>query len=354
MRYLPLILSLLVWKAHAGGDLVGNGGGGLCIDGECKTITEAGFRVSTPEEPYYSLKPAVMRALKELVLKAPLAGFREEIVKKTLGSGNNFIKLDIVDPIKVEAVRKKYAELLRASGRNVSIKDVRIFAFARMVRTEAGELVPRNETYLLPDFFTLTPEQQAKILIHESNVRGPHHDHFKPALELDGYLEDLVQDPLKLYTPSFRIERWQALLLLFYSYNFYRPDLLASWLAWFQITKQTVFNVVDFCDMDWSNLWCQPNPPRIMENYEITPGFQRFLTSPFAPPIYQFASLDISGANFAQYRSDALTFCARHLTSNEAWLLYPYNFGGPDYQLTMLRCRSSGGTIQIKALLASH
>lgn len=352
---LGLVLALVsctksVTTANArGGDVVGNGGGGICFADHCSTLAEAGLRVSVPDEPNFVLAPPMVQALNDLATRIPLAENRKDFIKQTIGNGSNFIKLDVADPAKIEAIRRQYADVLRENNSQIDPKDVRVFAFARVVPLVEGVVEYRDETYLLPDFFLLSPDQQAKVLVHERNVRGfAHHEHFKDALELDGYIEDFSANPKKLFDKGFRIERWVELLAKFYDITDHHSQILANWMVWFQQNGVEVFDAEKFCNFEIHS--CAPNISQITGNYQVTPRFVRYLTNHNDPMYYHQLSLD---GGRKDYESAIKMFCMKnlHLPSTEAWLFFPFNFYGPDYHLTLVNCKYSEDTYTQDAYL---
>jgi hypothetical protein len=347
---LMLLFSLNPTAYSAGGDIVGNGGGGICVGQICSTLAEAGLRVATPQEPYFILPPATVKALQELSKALPLGAFREDLVEQTVGRGDNFIKLEVADPQKIEQIRKQYAKILHDNNSSIDIDQVRIFAFGRVIQNGSWVTEYREETYLLPDFFSLTPEQQAKVLIHERNVRGQqHHEHFIEALELDGYIEDLSKDFSALYKNNFRIERWFELLELFYDQPYASSLTMGNWLAWFQQSRNISFNAEKFCSFGYNS--CSPDATRISSFYKITPGFLRFIRR--STPTYHYRGpLDLNTDDAAAFHKSALAHCYSQMgTASNVWLLFPFNFYGPDYHLTLLNCTRLGSQIKLDAYL---
>jgi hypothetical protein len=324
-------------RAGKSGHQVGNGGGGVCLAGQCITISEAGLRIPGPKEEFYLLKPAVVKAVRELVNNLPLGVYRGEILKTAVGTGKNFKLLEIDDPAKMEKIRGEYAEVLRKYKSSIDPRDVTIFAFAD------GE--SREVTYLLPAFFKLDPVQQAKILIHEYNVRGiSSQTDFESVLELDGYIEDLLRDASLVGKEQFPLERWLLLLSKFH-YAAWNANRMAYQLWMFRAyqLRKTLFEPAKFCQISKSSCW--PDVAKINENYEIEPGFMRFISNLGEFGFYYDSYFG------APSRIDPRAVpvkCAEMLRPNVDYanFFFPYQPGPVDYAVAAVKCLRKDGRIE--------
>jgi hypothetical protein len=156
----------------------GGGGGGVCIQGKCMTLTEAGFRIKGEESAskVWNLTSAVLAEINNIAATLPF--------------GNAEIKKESVSNSLYKQVLNNYKKTLKETNNSHMIKDLQIFA----ISTEAT-------TYLLPSFFKLSEKQQALILVHEGIVRNRNQD-YKLALKFDGlYLDYLEGKNDPTYSP---------------------------------------------------------------------------------------------------------------------------------------------------------
>jgi hypothetical protein len=258
-------------SSSVGDHQVGNGGGGICIAGGCVTITEAGLRIRGPQEQFTSLDPQTIQALVALAEKVPFGDYRQLIIAKAIGTGSTFKRLEIVDPEKLEVIRQRYLSVLRRHNPALEDADFQLFAFAG----RAGQYSSEYFTYLLPSFFQLSPQQQAKILIHEMNVRPPTDEQmFLNVLELDGFIEDLAGDLELFMKPDFRMDRWTYLLSSVVERHSgssmdYKKSSVFAWIHWYFANKNYVFDNAKFCSGN-STSFCTPDMSVISRYYNIS------------------------------------------------------------------------------------
>lgn len=324
---------------------VGNGGGGVCIASNCITLSEAGLKITSPIEEYYQLSTNTVKAIKNLTDRLPLGDFKEYIVNLTIGTGQTFKVLNVADPLKLEVIRQRYAKVLAQYLPETNMADVQIFAFSgycNFDRPYSSEYC----TYLLPEFFKLNSDQQAKILIHETNVRNEiKAEKFISVLELDGLMEDLLADTTLIIDNHFRIDRWVELLQ-----SFGRPTLdgrsrtasLTLWLAWLQKNKGIIF--------DLSKITKSPDKfsirldiPLLTSNFEIPPAFARVLNN-----IFIISELYEGTSNITKKELEQI--CNHHLMNkNDISFLYAFRNQTNDYELLKISCSIKNGQ-----LMATH
>ncbi len=257
---------------------VGNGGGGVCLGGDCKTLAEAGVKIDGPEEIYYNLSTELSTKVKETLNRLPLASYRETLLKKIMGVGKTYRVVEVVDTEKLESIRLKYASVLQEITSTVKVEDVEIFAFAG---PEEGYsfIGEDSQTYLLPKFFQLSLEQQAKILIHEANVKIYSNDLsetdiLRLALEFDGLAQDLLNDPTLILNKKFRIDRWEELCAgMAHELKIFRPSSRVNWIAWLFVNKGLLFEGGKAGTFSTYSLGFEAS--KIAANYTVPPAFLR-------------------------------------------------------------------------------
>jgi hypothetical protein len=326
---------------------VGNGGAGVCIAGQCSTLTEVGLRIPGPEEEFYSPPPELAQKIAQIAAKLPLGNRREKFVADTIGQGQNFVIVEISDATLLEPIREQYAEILAKYNDTIDPQDVSIFAFA-----DADSDTDAGRTYLLPTFFQLSLEQQAKILIHERNVRGRlaryswDTDHtFEIALELDGYIQDLLVKPSLWKQSDFRIDRWIKITWDYYSRGYSDNTGLALWLEWLRVNQSIIFETPKvFKTGDSFSL----SVARISQHYLVPPAFLRFVDKFSNTLHFEYRPAKIFTDE--QY----LNICRQNLKDQSyVSILYPYvsNAEG-DYNFLRLACLVKEGAISYEAFEA--
>lgn len=163
-----LLLSLLSFSwAQADGHSVGNGGGVICIKGQCKTLIEAGLEVKPEYQgvwlPTGDLIQRVHAGLQKLAFHESI---KKKLAVRILGRLDQFRKAEIVDPNKLELIKHQYIDLAEDAGFVIDPATFELVAFS------SDDTMTPAMTYILPKFFELNPDQQADILIHEGLYRG--------------------------------------------------------------------------------------------------------------------------------------------------------------------------------------
>ncbi len=166
----------------------GNGGGGFCNQGVCKTAAEAGIKIrgSSTTPDYWIMPSDVLNELQRITASLPLGG--KEILKKSFGDPDTYMIVDSVKDRALKEIKKNYIDVMKENGFSPSAGVLEIFAVS-----DSEHYTPDNKTYLLPSFFKLSARQKALILIHEGNIRN--RSSLTEALEFDSLLLSYLKDP---------------------------------------------------------------------------------------------------------------------------------------------------------------
>ncbi|WP_413290873.1 hypothetical protein [Bdellovibrio sp. HCB337] len=155
------------WAYANDGHSVNNGGGVICIDGKCKTLVEAGIEIKPDFQGVWIPESHHLSGVQSLIEKAPLVWeLREPVIMQVLGRVNQFRRATVVDPVKLEEIKRQYIEAADNAGFVLDPATFELVAFS------SDNTVQPALTYLLPKFFELSPTQQASILLHEGLYRG--------------------------------------------------------------------------------------------------------------------------------------------------------------------------------------
>lgn len=159
-----------------------DGGGGVVYkikEGEYKTLPEFGLLLGEEGKEttgktyqrYYTISEEtkeqvdfILRKIKEVIPENDFS--RSNII----GEKGDFIELQNVDLSLYLDIKNEYKEVLKSYGYALDEEKYVLPAFSTEDKYE-GKWV-RGKTYILPDFNLLPPLQQAKILVHESNMRA--------------------------------------------------------------------------------------------------------------------------------------------------------------------------------------
>lgn len=180
-----------------GGSDAGNGGGVICVAGVCKTLVEAGLRLSPefngvwlPSDSHYSL--VEQRINNRVALPQPT---KTQLLSRVFGRSDHFRSVNVIDPSKLEAIKELYKKVALDSGFTFDPTKFTIVAFSSDNTVQAPpppEPPQEPMTYLLPEFFQLSPSQQAQILIHEGLYRGQPTGLLKPILQFETAIEESI------------------------------------------------------------------------------------------------------------------------------------------------------------------
>jgi hypothetical protein len=337
---IPLFMSFTLGQrvlASSGGPGNGGGGGGICLNGQCMTLAEAGVRVSSPMEPYYQITPPTASAVKDLLSKIPDLS-NSYMEKSILGQGSTYIRLEVVDQKRLELLRKQYANLLKQIQSTIDPNKVVIFAYSN-----------GPNTYLFPKFFELSLERQAKILIHELHIRQ--NGSLKEAVEFDGMEEDLLNDPNLPINPSFRIDRWYALNLEYSKVHGLKAGWRypALWMARYYHVNNIIFDYAKFFFVQCSqpgnpsliNCGLPPNVDMntVAENYRVDPAFMNELSNVV---IWNWEFNWDTPITDSLNSDELKKICQTQLASRD-WsnVLYPYR-EGVNFTLAVVECKKNG------------
>lgn len=171
------------WFVPAGNDQ-GNGGGVICVAGKCNTLADSGL-VMSPEYPdFWIPTDDVLNEINRLVGQYPFPKeIRDSLLQSILWKMTHFKAVEVVDQQKVDQVLNVYKDTIKAVNPNFDFTNFKIVAIS------SDNTSQEQNTYLLPDFFTLDFRNQAKILIHEGLYRGKPSQMLKYILQLESALK---------------------------------------------------------------------------------------------------------------------------------------------------------------------
>jgi hypothetical protein len=95
----------------------------------------------------------------------------------------------VVDPLKIDEIKKIYFDILKESSVGFNPADFKIAAMS------SDDSASEPVTYVLPDFFLLDDLEKAQILIHEGLYRGRPTSDLRHVLQLDSALNYFKQSP---------------------------------------------------------------------------------------------------------------------------------------------------------------
>lgn len=180
-----LLLSMFATQSFAGAE--GSGGGaGICRNGKCITLAEAGFRVNTNS----GSTEISSEAIEELVKINSLLPKQIKLdIESIIGKPGDIVFVEVADRKKLKKFSKQYSELLRTNGSSGYSENLEVLGFTT---TRDGERYTKI-TYLIKDKVeALNPRSQALLLIHESSLRTKVAS-LEEALAFDGALVDYLQ-----------------------------------------------------------------------------------------------------------------------------------------------------------------
>lgn len=189
-----VILSAGLAMAQKGeGYGMGNGGGVICINGVCKTLTESGLIVNTNYPNFWLPESNLLDELNKQINILPLyPETRGNLLSRILLKLKHFKKVDIVDQSKVDIIIKNYKDTILATNPKLDLSNFEVVAFS------SDDTASDPNTFLLPSFFRLSDKSKAKILIHEGMYRGQKNSALKQVLQIDSALSFFDIDNLKI------------------------------------------------------------------------------------------------------------------------------------------------------------
>lgn len=162
----------------------GNGGGVICINNKCQTLADSGLSISAEYPDFWIPSEQVLKNISKFIGLMPLPDYLlKKIHKNVLLKMTHFKVVTVVDPVKLDAIKQLYIDTLKATSPNFDTTHFKIVAIS------SDNSAPDQNTFLLPDFFDLDDEQQAKLLIHEGFYRGRQSSDLKYILQLESALK---------------------------------------------------------------------------------------------------------------------------------------------------------------------
>lgn len=177
----------------------GGGGGGLKIDDKIYSLAQAGLKLEDPATPYFPddvIIQATEEALKKIEAKLPTAS-RFLLRRAIFNNDHIYQKVSVVDPElfgQLTLAYKKYVDSLKTTGTFI------------LPAYTIGKV-----TYLLPDFFSASPDTQALYLIHEAAFYLIPNAQLHDVLGLEIAVLNLTRDP---QSTEAAIELYDALFAL--------------------------------------------------------------------------------------------------------------------------------------------
>lgn len=176
---LALLMSVTVSPLMAGtkqGSDSGGGGGVYKIaPGKYLTLPEAGILIADKKdagkrfEKYFTISEETKTELQSIIVKLrtviPALDLRYEYI---VPSRDTFVVKD-VDQAQYIKIKGEYNKVFNSYGYKLSDEKFVLPAYSTITKNAEGET--KFKTYILPDFVLLSAQQQAKILIHEYNMR---------------------------------------------------------------------------------------------------------------------------------------------------------------------------------------
>jgi hypothetical protein len=204
MKQLTLItivtamVAIISGPAHAGDGA--HGYMRVCIsDNNCVSLKDAGLQIKDPDD-FYILPGEIISAINSSITTAlGKNSTSKSLIKQTFGSPKTFVVVDTIDAKKVKKLTDEYKAIVHKLYPKYDLSKVDFPAYS-----------DDEHTFLLRDKFfapNMTPQEQAKILVHEGNVRSPESNRLAIALEFD----DAFADILSGKSPELRHQQVSAL-----------------------------------------------------------------------------------------------------------------------------------------------
>lgn len=192
---------------------MGNGGGVICINGACKTLIDSGLAVSATYPDFWVPNEDLVKAVNSLVKKHPLSSeIRDLVFRKIFLNLTHFKVVEIVDPNKVNTIKDEYINLIKKMNPYLDMSNFQVVAIS------SDNTVLDPSTILLPAFFNLSVDQQAKVLIHEGLYRGLPSNNLKYVLQYEAAVKPF-QDYVGYYHANDDINQKQSVDVQVAAYN---------------------------------------------------------------------------------------------------------------------------------------
>ena len=162
-----VVFSFFCLKAMSSGNDHGNGGGVICVNKKCQTLIEAGLQISSEYPDFWIPSENVLKNINTLINKYPFSGnHRVQLRQRVLLNLTHFKIVEVVDPVKLDKIKKLYIDTIKASAPGWDPTNFKIVALS------SDDTTADQNTFLLPDFLDLDDEVQSQLLIHEGLYRG--------------------------------------------------------------------------------------------------------------------------------------------------------------------------------------
>lgn len=162
---LVIVISTLVQLTTARAGQNGDGGAIVCMENNCMTLSEAGFRVANSNPALTEITPEVVLAIASFDKEYDVEIIRPDFV---IGNRGDITFLKEVDKKKVSAFTKKYKDILLAQGEKELADKFTLGGFT--APNEQGVM----KSYILLDRYNSLTTLRSKVLLltHEAWLRN--------------------------------------------------------------------------------------------------------------------------------------------------------------------------------------
>ncbi|MES2768972.1 MAG: hypothetical protein V4596_07495 [Bdellovibrionota bacterium] len=181
----------------------GGGAGGFCVEDQCVTLAEAGFRIKEKSLDTPVVSSAVFNEMKSIIQSLPLTvEMKSDLVLYSTGTSEIYKKVDSYNEENFDSYKSEYRKILSENPQYKPnpAEELKLFAVSN-----------RDNTYILPKFYSLSTRSQALVLIHEGIIRKT--QKVPLALRIDGAIQDNLDGNFNSYdivyvllSAGFRVE----------------------------------------------------------------------------------------------------------------------------------------------------
>lgn len=162
----------------------GGGGGGIEVNGQYYTLSQAGLRISTKSNGPFMFGPETTKIALQIseYLESISSFYEKELFRNAIfGDDHIYQPVEVVDPKLYEQLKRQYQKFVAQTPVKGNFK---LYAFTS-----------DHTTKLFPDFFKLDPTSQAIVLFHEAIFYLNYWQPLKNVLVFESALTDLLRDP---------------------------------------------------------------------------------------------------------------------------------------------------------------
>lgn len=173
---------MTVVTAFAGGH-EGGGGAGICLNDNCKTLAETGFRLADETSDDFEIDDVTLDALDDIIQELP-EWLKSYINRSTvIGRKGSIISLEIQNPERVNDFIQEYKKLILKQSPDFDFSNFELLGFTL-----------EDNTYLIMNKFKKmkNPQSKAILLMHEMYIRE-YRSSVANALRVDGMILDYLK-----------------------------------------------------------------------------------------------------------------------------------------------------------------